>query len=637
APMKNKYAYIMEGFDKDWNYTDAIRNLATYTNLDPGEYTFRVKGSNNDGVWNEKGASIKIIILPPWWRTNIAYIIYFLLAGSIIYYTWKAQLRRIRIKNEYEMSKFEAQKLHEVDELKSRFFTNISHEFRTPLTLILGPAKEILESTKDPRTKQNISLIKRNAGRLLGLVNQLLDISKLESGNMRLETIPLNIIPLLKAFVLSFTSYAERKQITLKFNSAENEIIVYVDKDKFQKIITNILSNAFKFTPEEGLIEVNVSRNDKYLDIKVSDTGIGIPKEKMSKIFDRFYQVDGSHTREQEGTGIGLSLTKELVELHKGKIEVESEPGNGSTFIISFLLGKEHLRPKEICETDEEIKYEKENSDIEEEEKVKPEGTGVEFIEKESLPQLLIVEDNKDVRTYIKGNLKTDYRILEAVDGEDGWNMSIEQIPDLIVSDVMMPKMDGFELCKKIKTDERTSHIPVILLTAKAAKEDKLEGFETGADEYLMKPFDTDELKARIRNLIEQRKRLHEHFQKEGLSELRLTKITSVDKNFMQKVYDIVNDNLSDTNFSMDVFAERLLMSKSLLYKKIVSLTGEPPVELIRRIRLNRAANLIENKFGNLSQIAIEVGFNNPAYFSECFKKQFGVPPSQYQRRNQTS
>ena len=241
------------------------------------------------------------------------------------------------------------------------------------------------------------------------------------------------------------------------------------------------------------------------------------------------------------------------------------------------------------------------------------------------------------MRTYIKDNLKTDYRILEAVDGEDGWNKSIEQIPDLIVSDVMMPKMDGFKLCEKLKTDERTSHIPVILLTAKAAKEDKLAGYETGADEYLMKPFETDELKARIRNLIEQRKRLHEHFQKEGLFELKRTKISSVDKNFMQKVYDVVNDNLSDTNFSMDVFAERLLISKSLLYKKIVSLTGEPPVEFIRRIRLNRAANLIENKFGNLSQVAIEVGFNNPAYFSECFKKQFGIPPSQYQRNNKTS
>ena len=262
---------------------------------------------------------------------------------------------------------------------------------------------------------------------------------------------------------------------------------------------------------------------------------------------------------------------------------------------------------------------------------------GIEFLRKEELPLLLIVEDNSDVRNYIKDNLNKEYRVLEAVDGEDGWDKSIEQIPDLIVSDVMMPKMDGFKLCEKLKTDERTSHIPVILLTAKAAKEDKLAGYETGADEYLMKPFEPDELRARIKNLIEQRKRLHQHFQKEGLFELNQTKITPVDKKFLQQAYSIVSQNISNESFGVEVFAENLSVSKSLLHKKIVSLTGEAPVEFIRRIRLNKAANLIENKFGNLSEIALEVGFNNPAYFSECFKKQFGVPPSQYLRNNKTS
>ena len=423
APNKNKYAYIMEGFDKDWNYTDAIRNLATYTNLDPGEYTFRVKGSNNDGVWNEKGASIRIIILPPWWRTNLAYLIYFLLIASIIYFTWKAQIRRIKIKNDFAMSKFEAQKLHEVDELKSRFFTNISHEFRTPLTLILGPVKQVMERIKDEKNKDELSIAHKNANKLLGLVNQLLDISKLESGNMKLRTSPINYIQLLKALTLSFASYAERKRITLKFNSTEDEIILYLDRDKIEKIITNILSNAFKFTPEGGRIEVTLSKDDKYVNTIISDTGIGIPKDKMSKIFDRFYQVDGSHTREQEGTGVGLSLTKELVDLHKGKIEVESEESKGTTFIISIPLGKEHLMPEEISETEKEYMGDKiilePEDDITRKEEHK---IDIELFEKETLPLLLIVEDNSDVRKYIKDNLTKEFRTLEAVDGEDGWN-----------------------------------------------------------------------------------------------------------------------------------------------------------------------------------------------------------------------
>jgi len=534
------------------------------------------------------------------------------------------------------MSKFETQKLHEVDELKSRFFTNISHEFRTPLTLILGPAKDILDSTNEAKTKQNISMIKRNAGRLLGLVNQLLDISKLESGNMKLETIALNIIPLLKALVLSFTSYAERKRITLKFNTSDDEIIVYADKDKFQKIITNKLSNAFKFTPEEGLIEVNVSQSDKYVNIKVSDTGIGIPADRIERIFDRFYQVDGSHTREQEGTGVGLSLAKELVELHKGKIEVESEPGKGSVFTISLPLGKEHLRPEEISLTVEEKEYEKEITYYDDEVKIKKESFS-ELSEDESLPLLLIVEDNPDVRAYIKDNLKTDYRILESADGEVGWNRSIEQIPDLIVSDVMMPKMDGFKLCEKLKSDERTSHIPVILLTAKAAKEDKLAGYETGADDYLMKPFDADELKTRIKNLIEQRKRLHEYFRKQGLAGIDQQKITSVDKMFLRKSIDIISGHISNPAFSVEILAEELAISRSGLQKKIQALIGETPGELIRSIRLNKAAELIKHRFGNLSEIALEVGYNNPAHFSEAFKRQFGIAPSQLQQKNNNS
>ena len=645
SPMNNKYAYILEGFDRGWNYTDAKQNLATYTNLNPGEYIFKVKGSNNDGLWNETGASIKIIILPPWWKTTWAYTFYLLLLIGAIYFVWKLQIKRIKNQHEFEMSKFEAQKLHEVDELKSRFFTNISHEFRTPLTLILGPVKQIIEKLNDGKMKDDLSIVHRNANKLLGLVNQLLDISKIESGNMKLQTSPQNVVQVVKVLVLSFTSYAERKKITLTFNSSENEIIVYLDKDKVEKIITNLLSNAFKFTPDGGRIEVSLTRDIKSVKVSVSDDGIGIPKQNMDKIFDRFYQVDGSHTRKQEGTGIGLSLTKELVELHKGKIEVESEEGKGATFIISLLLGSEHLHRDEISEPlkDEEKISITPSSSISIEE-LKSEDSEInsvkinqDLIDQSEKQLLLLVEDNSDVRNYIKDNLAKDYRILEAVDGADGWEKSIENTPDLIVSDVMMPKMDGFELCKKLKTDERTSHIPVILLTAKAAKEDKLGGYEIGADDYIMKPFEPDELRARIKNLIEQRKRLQNHFRKQGLSGIEHQKITSFDKRFLQKLLDVIKNKLSDSEFNVEYLADELAISRSVLQRKVYSLTGESPVELIRRIRLNRAAELIENKFGNISEIALEVGFSNPAYFADCFKKQYGVTPSQYQRGNKSS
>ena len=631
APQKNKYAYIMEGFEESWNYTSADRRLVTYTNLDPGEYTFRVKASNNHGIWNEEGASLKIIILPPWWATTWAYIIYALIIISIIYFTWKLQLRRVKIKHEYEMSKFEAEKMHEVDEMKSKFFANISHEFRTPLTLIFGPAKDVLEETNDPEIKKSVGLIKRNATRLYRLVNQLLDLSKLEAGKMKLEVSKQNIILIIKGYVMTFTSLAERKKITLNFHTTEDSLNVYVDKDKLEKIVNNLLSNAIKFTPDGGKIDFTIEKLDKYVQIKVADSGLGIAAERLDKIFDRFYQVDGSHTRESEGTGIGLSLTKELVELHKGKIEVESEYGKGTTFRIFLPLGKEHLKPEEIVK--EEIPEEKETI-VDKTELISEikEKTDVDVLLNTDKPLLLIVEDNFDVRKYIISHLEREYRILESANGEYGLQEAFMHIPDLIISDVMMPKMDGFKLCAKLKTDERTSHIPVLLLTAKAAKQDKLNGLEIGADDYIMKPFETDELKARIKNLLEQRRKLREHFKKEGLVELDDKEITSLDRKFLENVIQIINKNISDVSFNVERLADEISMSRRNLDRKLIALVGESPSDLIKRIRLTRASKLLTIKFGNISEIALEVGFSNPANFSNSFREQFGITPSDYQQ-----
>ena len=661
-PEKNQYAYKLEGLYDDWIYNGNER-VATFTNIEPGEYIFRVKGSNNHGLWNEDGASVKIIILPPWWATTWAYVFYALVVLGIIYFTWKLQLKRIRIKNDYEMSKFEAEKMHEVDELKNRFFANISHEFRTPLTLILGLAKKTVEKSKDQTSREDAGVIRRNAKRLHGLVNQLLDLSKLESGNMALQTSPIYIIPLLKGLVLSFASFAERKRITLKFNSEDEEIVTYIDKEKIEKIVTNLLSNAFKFTPQSGQIIVSVQKptpksppeegtfnkaisprwrgmegvGNEVVEIKVSDTGIGIPKERIDKIFDRFYQVDSSHTREQEGTGLGLALTKELVELHKGRIRVESSEGKGSIFNVTIPLGKEHLKPEEIIEGKiEKEEIEAEEVEVESEYEGQKERSDIEVLTETGKLLLLIVEDNTDVRNYIKEDLQTEYRILEAVNGEEGLNQAIKHIPDLIISDIMMPKMDGFEMCEKLKRDERTSHIPIIILTAKATDKDKIVGFETGADEYVMKPFDNVILKSRIKNLIHQRERLREHFIKEGIFQVNDTNARAIDKIFLKKAIDVINKHISDETFGVEVFADEIAMSKSQLRRKLVALVGESPGDLIRSVRLRKAAKLLEQNFGNVSEIAAEVGFNNPSNFAHVFKKHFGVSPTEYLNSKKT-
>ena len=628
-PSKNQYKYVLENFDKDW--IDArISRQATYTNLEPGEYVFKVIAANRDGIWNEQGASLKIIILHPWWATSWAYFIYAIIILSSLYFLWKLQLRRIRIKHELEMGRFEKDKLQEVDKLKTRFFTNISHEFRTPLTLIQAPAKVIVDRSEDQDIKDSAKLIYRNAIKLNGLVNQLLDLAKLEAGEMILKVSESDLIGLLDDIIISFTPFAERKKIKFKFNSNVDKLRAYLDKDKIQIIINNILSNAFKFTAEGGEINVNVLTVNSNVKIVISDTGIGVPSNRLEKIFDRFYQVDDTHTREHEGTGIGLALTKELVDLHKGKIEVESKEGAGSTFTITFLLGKENYSSDQIIS-------EKDMGNISKSEKVsllEPQTTtnqiDIDILSEENKPLLLVADDNNDVRNFIKGILENDYKILEARNGLEGLEISFIEIPDLIICDLMMPKLDGFEMSAKLKNDERTSHIPIIMLTAKATSKDKLEGYETGADDYIIKPFDAQILKSRVKNLIEQRRKLKEYFTSNGLFYLDKSKVSNIDKIFLQKVIDVINKHLSDPLFGVELLAEEIAISRTTLNKKLVGLIGEPPGEFIKRIKLTKASRLLRNNHENISQIALEVGFSNPAYFSECFRKQFGVSPTQY-------
>ena len=630
--QKNQYAYKMEGFDGAWIKTDASNRVANYTNLDPGDYTFRVKGSNNDGLWNEKGTSIRVTILPHWWESNLAYFIYFILFLTALYRYRVFELKRVKLQQNYDMERFEANKLKEMDQLKSRFFANISHEFRTPLTLILGPIGKMLNRVVDSDSQQELNLMQRQAKHLLELVSQLLDLSKLEAGKMAIQVSKRNIVPLLKGLSLSFASLAEQEKKTLSFENELEDIQIYVNKEAITKILNNLLSNAFKFTTSGGLVNILVkvhSESEPFpegsIEISILDDGIGIPAKRVDQVFDRFYQVDNSETREREGTGIGLALTRELVELHHGSIEVSSIEGRGTTFSIQLPLGRKHLKPEEIIESDfgddsvEQIPIEGEIS-------LSPQ-TRID----DSTPILLIVEDNPDVRNYIKSDLVDHYNCYEAVDGEAGLELAQELIPDLIISDVMMPKMDGVEFCGKIKSNELTSHIPVILLTAKADLASKLEGLETGADDYLTKPFESDELQIRIKNLIHQRELLRASFQKDMSLVPEGLNLSSMDEQFLEKASQISRDHIGDFQFNVDAFARKIFMSRQHLNRKLKALTGSTAIEFIRTIRLKSAAILLQNQQSTIAEIAYQVGYTNASHFAKAFQAEFGSSPSEYQ------
>ena len=679
SPEKNQYAYMMEGLDKNWVYS-GTRRYASYSNLQPGKYIFRAKGSNNDGVWNEKGTALVIIISPPWWKTWWAYSSYFLIFIFSLYVIRNYEMSRLRLKDKVKMDEAVLAEREETDKMKSRFFANISHEFRTPLTLILGPAEKISTKTSDNIVK-DANIIKRNSRRLLQLINQLLDLSKLEAGKLKLEAAKGNIVSFVKGVALSFESLAESKDIILKLLPEKEYIELFFDKEKMTKILTNILSNAFKFTPEEGMITVSVKESSSlpgvsqfnwdtpgtgsgsrtpgknltgFVEIKIRDTGIGIAKEEISKLFDRFYQVDSSLTREYEGSGIGLALTKELVELHRGKIYADSEqcdpngvsfdlPGQQTSwteFTLLFPIGKAHLHFDEIIGNEKTIpvvQIDEIASSFSNRIAEKLTSYEQDFKSVKEKTIILIVEDNYDMREYIKESLvqtsssgNNDYLFEEAVNGEQGVRKAEKIIPDIIISDMMMPKMDGNELVKILKNDEKTCHIPIILLTAKAGNEDKIESLETGADDYLTKPFDIKELQVRVRNLINIRKKLQEKFSRPAylLPAQDDKKGMSIDEKFMFKVREIIEKHISEEGFNIEDFCYEVAMSRAQLHRKLKALTGKSASLYIRSVKLAKAKKMIEEQTGNISEIAYSVGFSSPAYFSRCFKEEFGYPPS---------
>lgn len=653
SPKSIQYAYKLEGFDEDWIYSGR-RRYAAYTNLNPGTYTFLVKSTNSDGIWNENARSIKVIIQQPWWKTGWALSVYVLIIGLGLYWIRRFEINRTQLRNELKMREFETQKLREIENVKSRFFANLSHEFRTPLMLIKGP----LEQLKDGEIKENIQdhyeMIYRNTENLHTLIDQLLELTQLEVEAIPIRTRKENIIIILKGIFESFKSIAAQKNILTEFSVDDSSICAWVDRDKLEKIINNLLSNAVKFTPNGGVISLSVKvvRKDEneFAEIKISDTGIGIPEEKLNKIFDRFFQVDDSSGRAYGGSGIGLSLVKELVDLHKWEIKTESIVGKGTSFVLTIPLSENYLSEKEKIDEDSKVKnpdevllkeskIEKANDEIKISQSIKNANADkVKYVEKSEnmvdKPLILIVDDSSDVRDYIISLLEPEFNTLQAENAEIGISKALDIMPDLILSDIMMPGTDGLEFCKQIKTNIYTSHIPVILLTAKVSQSDKIEGLETGADDYVTKPFNYRELSARIRNLLEQRKRLKEKFRKEINFKPDLVTANSLDKEFLEKAFKIVEENLYDTEFDIEHFAEKMFISRSQLHRKMIAVTGQAPGEFVRIFKLKKAAQLLLEKKLSITQIALEVGFSSPSHFTKAFLQYFNCLPSEFILKN---
>ena len=637
----NLFQYYLEGNDDDWSQWTS-EPVKEYTNLSGGDYIFHVRSKNTYGVIGTED-TFNFTILPPWYLSWWSYSIYAILFLALLYQIRRFELKRLNKKHALQLELVEYKKLKELDQLKSQFFANISHEFRTPLTLILGQVDSVLSSNIETKEKGKLQVANRNARRLLTLINQLLDLSKLEAGSMELKAEQHNIVSFLKSLFYSFESLAESYKISLKFESKYENIPVVFDPDKMEKVFNNLISNALKFTPAQGEIKVAARIADSsHAEIIIKDSGTGIPADKLSHVFDRFYQVDNSSTREHEGTGIGLALTKELVELHKGEINVYSKEGEGSEFIIKLPLGDLKIEKEQLVEFSsgkfsfEKIHNVSGTNEIEKKPVIglasRSTSEGREQVSGDGREIILIVEDNTDVRAYIREQLETDYKVTEASNGEEGILKAQNEIPDLIITDVMMPKMDGYQFSRKIRNDQKTSHIPLIMLTAKAGLDDKIEGLETGIDAYLTKPFSAKELKVRVKNLIYQRVQLRKRFSKSTVIKPSEVSAVSTDQEFLEKVIKIIGENFDDEKFGGENLAGKVNMSVSQLNRKLNALIDQPAGQLIRSHRLQRASDLLKQNAGGVAEICYRVGFNDQAYFSRAFKKQFGSTPVEYKR-----
>jgi len=639
----NKYYYYMNGVDDDTVSSGTV-NFAEYKKLRPGRYSFWVTAANNDGIRNREGTNIIFNIRKPFYRSTFAYLFYsFILLSAVVIYI-RLRIRRFRLKNirlENEVSnrtaelKIKNRQLEDADRMKTRFFTDISHEIRTPLSLILGPLESLInENHYEPSTENLLEMMRRNGNRLMQLVTQMLDISRIDSGKMKIVLSESDLTVFLRLLVYEYVSLAESRRIKYLVELPEKTHITLFDEDKLEKILTNLLTNAFKFTSSGGTISCNariipgvLQGESGQLLFSVEDNGEGIDSKNIARIFERYYRAEGEGGYIRDGTGVGLSLVRELVTLCHGAIDVKSQRGEGSLFEVAIPLGKDHLSPDEYIIASRHVgrteKYEPVVwKDIE--------TAAVNSEQEHDRQRIIVIEDNDDLRSYLSANLEKDYSVIIAENGKEGLNLCMTLVPDLVVTDIMMKDLDGIALCAKLKNDERTSHIPVIMLTARSTQDDRLEGLKAGADDYLIKPFNFAELKTRISNLLHQREMLKHKYSNLLNIDLMENEKESVNDRFMKKVIVILNENIHNFDFNVKMLQEKLGMSRTHLFRKLKVLTGMSPVILIRKFRMEKAARLLLSKSGNITEISNSVGISNPSYFTRCFREHFGVTPKEY-------
>lgn len=644
APFQNKYRYQLTGVDKDW-VESGTRRSATYLHLPAGTYVFKVQGTNSQGIWSGKTAELRITVLPPWWRSWGAYIVYALLVVFGVRSYFRFSIKREKLKAQLDVEQLEAKRIKELDTVKTQLYTNITHEFRTPLTVILGMAQQVKENPA-AHLNTGMDMIIRNGQSLLNLVNEMLDLSKLETGKMGLQLIQGDIINFLRYIVESFHSLAESQEKQLHFLSELDQLNTRYDPEKLRQIIANLLSNAIKFTPGKGNIYFSVlaqeipERDDRVsLVMKVKDTGMGIPETELQHIFDRFYRLDNSHTRKTEGTGIGLALTRELVKLMDGEITVKSPPAGaskGTEFTVVLPL-------MQVAGSGEQISYPLSEATTVDAE-IPAAQTNEQAGDKPHRPLVLLVEDNADVVAYTASCLP-DYRLAVGKDGKEGFDIATELVPDLVITDVMMPLVDGFEMCRQLRKDERTSHIPIIMLTAKAGIESKLEGLQYGADVYLEKPFHREELLLRIKKLLELRQSLRQYYlSKAGLTpvqeiaepvitEAAPVTVHTTEDAFVSRVRAVVEENMGDAGFTVEQLCRKIFMSHSQLHRKLDALTGYSPNKYIRLLRLAKAKEMMKDPANSIAAVSYECGYNDPGYFARVFKQELGVTPQEWRSK----
>lgn len=629
---QSRYEYQLENFNNDW-IKAGNQTSVTYTNLDPGTYNLKVRVLNSidDNVVDSK--QIIIVVNPPFYKTWYAYLIYFVLIVALILWLNQIYLSRVRLEDSLKVEKREKEQIKEMNKSKLRFFTNISHEFRTPLTLITGTLEAILEDTKtSARNYKKLLTINNNAVRLNNLVTELLDFRKMEQGFLKLKVAEYRVADFMDEIYQSFVEYAHHHQVEYDFKMPANSMSLWFDGQQMEKVFYNMISNAFKVVEEiEGKVIIEVVEQPAFVDFVISDNGPGMPEEGVKKIFDRFYQIDKvSGKTSGQGSGIGLALCKGIIKEHEGRVLVDSVEGQGTSFTVRLKKGNKHYNDDVLLANIPEFISEKQSyiqaDDLEKEELVEL---------NDNAPHLLLVEDNKEARQMLSDIFSSRYKISQAANGSEGLKAAIELQPDVIISDVMMPEMSGTQMCAKLKRNVQTSHIPIILLTARTAMEYKIEGVETGADDYITKPFNIKLLRARVKNLLKNRELVKQKFKNDPKAELKDVASNSVDYKLLEKAREIIEEHIDDTEFDVNDFAKEMGLGRTRLYSKIKGVTGHTPNDFILSIRLKKAAEmLLKQPQMNVSEIAYAVGFSTPRYFSRCFREHFGVTPSKYTTGN---